>query len=460
MRSIFFDLETSDKEPCGQIVNFSFIALSESWHIEDELSGEVRLSRLQIPSPGALLANRVRVMEHQERATYTEREASLAIATFLDRIARDGAGNVALIGYNSFRFDLPYIRTTLIRNGVNPYVGGGRIINRDLFAAARKLSVTNPKFPRVKKESEPPKEGEEKGPRLSLTLETIAKSLGVLEGAQLHSSRDDVLITIEVAKIFAEQFGLDVRSYDSYEAIACHHAKSKGRSFISLEPQYDLTSPEIAQRTPMTLLDFDRRYSLWVNLTRFAAGEGRKSVQFYKNQGSSFVIDTLKSTESELEALAQKAAAELAGITLGNFFQRSGCDVEVDIFRVDFDGINALGAALWRNDKEAVKKLNSRDVTALYVRNILANHSWGKENDAAIREKLKSYAQYRYGGAMQISKNQPTDEGSTTRYHPTLQEIEADLAGRLEGASGEDREILLSLAQYIQASEIRQYLKP
>lgn len=459
MKSIFFDLETSDKEPCGQILNFSFLVLSSDWRLEDELSGEVRLSRLQIPSPGALLANRVRIIEHQERATYTEREAAVAIATFLERIVRESPGPVALVGYNSFRFDLPYIRTTLIRNGINPYFGSGKLFNRDLFAAARKLSVTNPKFPRGQKKSAATDTGDELGPRLSLSLETIAKSFGVLDGAQLHSSREDVLLTIEVAKIFAEQFGLDVRHYEAYEAIACHHPKSKGRPFIALEPQYDLTSPQIAQRTPMTLLDFDRRYSLWANLTRFAAGEGRKSVQFYKNQGSSFIIDTLKGSDAELDQAAQKAAAELAGITLGNFFQRSNCDVEVDIFRVDFDGINALAAALWRGDKEAVKKLHNRDVTALYVRSILANHEWGKPTDVAVQEKLKRYAEYRYGGAMQLSKGQAGEEGVTTRFHPTLAEIEAETATRFEGAAGEDREILSSLSAYIANCDISKVLR-
>ncbi|NDC37846.1 MAG: hypothetical protein EBZ48_07310, partial [Proteobacteria bacterium] len=221
----------------------------------------------------------------------------------------------------------------------------------------------------------------------------------------------------------------------------------------------DLSSAEIAERVPMALLDFDRRYSLWVNLKRFAAGEGRRCVQFYKNQGSSFVIDTLKGTDAALDELAQKASSELAGVTLGNFFQRSSCDVEVDIFRVDFDGINALSAALWRGEKEAVKKLNNRDVTALYVRNILANHQWGKDTDSSIREKLKAYAEYRYGGAMQLSKNPASEEGSTTRFHPTLAELEAELTERLKTASGDDREILLSLSAYIEHCDITKVLR-
>lgn len=457
MRSIFFDLETSDKEPCGQILNFCFMVFSSDWRLEDELSGDIRLSRLQLPSADALLANRVNVIAHQEDAKYSEKEACVEIATFLDRVVGSSSDPVAFVGYNSFRFDVPYLRTTLIRNGINPYIGGPKLQYKDLFAATKKLSTTAPDFPRVVRDNTQTEEGA--GARLSLKLESITKALGLLDGKQTHSSRDDVLLTVELAKEYISRFGLDVRTYDAYEARSCHQTSCKGRLFIALEPQYDLSKDEIAERVPMTVLDFDRRYSLWINLKRYMAGDGRGSIQFYKNQGSSLILDTILSGEHELEKTAQSAFSELSSINLRNFFQRSVCDVEMDIFRVDFDGIDGLNAAIWRGEKSRVKELNNKDVTALYVRHILANHRWGTAHDAAIKEKLRSYAEYRYGGKMQLSKSAAVEGGPNARHHPTLPELTGQAEERLKGSTGEDREILLALQSYYQNSEIAELLE-
>ena len=456
MRSIFFDLETSDKEPVGQILNFSFMVFSEDWRLEDELSGDIRLSRLQLPSADALLANRINILLHQESARYSEKEACVEIATFLDRVVSSSPDPVAFVGYNSFRFDVPYLRTTLIRNGINPYIGGPKLLYKDLFAATKKLSVTAQNFPRTVRDGSAT--ADDMTGRLSLKLESITKALGLLVGKQAHSSRDDVLLTVELAKEYIARFGLDVRSYDAYEARSCHQASCKGRLFIALEPEYDLDKDQIAERVPMTLLDFDRRYSLWINLKRFMAGDGRGSVQFYKNQGSALILDTINGSEHEHEKTAQVAFSELSSINLRNFFQRSVCDVEMDIFRVDFDGIDGLNAAIWRGEKSRVKELNNKDVTALYVRNILANHRWGSSNDAAVKEKLKSYGQYRYGGKMQLSKSLPTEGGPSARFHPTLSELRQQVDERLSGSSGDDREILVALQTFYQDSEIAQAL--
>ena len=159
--------------------------------------------------------------------------------------------------------------------------------------------MTHPKFPRAAAANQTLKEGE--SPRLSLKLETIAQQLNLLQGKQEHASRDDVLLTIDVARTFKEQFGLDVRTYESYEALACHQASSRGRLFTMIEPQYDLSKEEIVDRVPVTLLDFDRRYSLWINLRRFEAGEGRRSVMFQKNQGSSFLVDSARPPRADQE---------------------------------------------------------------------------------------------------------------------------------------------------------------
>ena len=148
MKSIFFDLETSDKNPIRQILNYSFILVDDDFSIVSELSGLIQLSRLQLPAPEAILANRIDVTQHQKLAIDTEREAMAKIQSFIEHCIELHAGNekLPIIGYNSARFDIPYLRTSLIRNGINPYFSG-KIIIRDLLFASRKLAASDVRFP-------------------------------------------------------------------------------------------------------------------------------------------------------------------------------------------------------------------------------------------------------------------------------------------------------------------------
>src|SRR5262245_53890936 len=141
MPAIFFDLETSDREFIGQILNFSFIVVDDDWNVIGDLSSTVKISRLELPSPGAILANRTDVLRHQAEAEFTEKEAAGEITAFINSIIEGANGPVPFIGFNSFKFDIPYLRTTLVRNGINPYFNG-KVVYRDLLVAARKLSAT------------------------------------------------------------------------------------------------------------------------------------------------------------------------------------------------------------------------------------------------------------------------------------------------------------------------------
>ena len=454
MHSIIFDLETSDRETVGQILNYAFLLVDEEWQVKRELCGTVRLSRLQIPSSGAILANRVNVLELQKTAQQSEREAARAIAIFMEEVIAEARAPVAFIGYNSFRFDVPYLRTTLIRNGINPYFGAGNLVYRDLFAAARKLAATNHKFPRV--EGEAQADGKKK---LSLRLESLARALKLLKGKQTHESRSDALLTVALAQCLHSEFGFDVRRQDTYEGLKFHGA-GKPRVLTMLDPNYDLSISEIAERTPVTLLNFDRRYALWINLKRFAAGEGRRSVMFFKNQGSSMILDPDWQAEAHFEEVAVRAHAEFKELTVSNFFKRSTCDIEQDIFRVDFDGIGALHAAIWEGQREAVKELANRDVTALYVRNVIANHTWGSPSDESVEKKLREYADYRYGGSMVLSKVAEPDDGTAPRRHPTLREMLTELNKALIVANDDDRRLLEALLAYTKSSDVVRFCGP
>ena len=467
LRAIFYDLETSDRNPIGQILNYSFIAVDENLSAMDELSGDVRISRLQLPAPDAILANRINVLEHQESAAKSEREAMGGIASFIGRLASKAPRKIALVGFNSNRFDLAYLRTSLIRNGINPYFGG-RLAYRDLYHAAKRLSVTREDFPRHAGSRE--ENGAEQGePRLCLSLENLAQRLNILTGRQAHHSRDDVLLSLALARVFRERFALDVLSYDSYEIARIHQSACRHALEWQLQPNYDLGSEEIALRVPMALLDANHRYALWIDLPRYGRGEKRSSICWFGQGVSSFIHGGAVEDEP-LQALAQQARSEFSGITVDNFFPVSVCDIEQDIYRLDMQRIDLLNRAIWQGAPSAAKSCRDRDVRVLLLRHELANYKWSQggytesqvqgftAGDERMAQVLKRYALHRYGGGLKMQKGDVYSGAQALpaeAFHPTYREMSRRVENLLNrDESGRDKEILTALRRFYISSDL------
>lgn len=449
MTALFFDLETSDRNTIGQIINYSFIEVDGSFAPRSELSGLIKISRLQLPSPDAILANRTDVERHQQDAVDREREAMRKIFEYIKGVIERTRGPVSLIGYNSNRFDIPYLRTSLIRNGFNPYFGG-KLNGRDLLQLVRKLSACHPDFPR-------PNEPDEQGKaRLSLTLQSVARAFGLLEGVQRHESREDVLLTIRVAEHCARIFGGDVRSFEAYEVSGI---TERGTIRWMRTPCYETDGTGRHISTPYALLDADHRSSLWINLERFAAGEGRASISWYGRSTGAFVVDRESpQVTPEQRELAQKALLEYSTLTLKNFFSASSCDIEQDIYRLDFDGIEALRAALWDRNTIPMSKLKEpREVRVLYLRHALAHYEWGSGKDEEVERKLRAYALYRYGGELQLVKQLPSpgEQIRSATHHDTWQALTSRIAALLsERNDGADQQLLRALMRFYESSDI------
>ena len=460
MYSIFYDLETSDKNTIGQIINYAFIVVDKNFKIVDELCGKIKLSCLQLPSPSAILANRTDLLLHQKEAVESEKEAMLSIAQFIDQQIQKFNQKVYLIGYNSTRFDLPYLRTSLIRNGLNPYFSG-KLIYKDLLLAARKLSLSHEGFPRAKSEIkklsadnlDAPKED-----RLSLSLQTLSQQFGILKGTQRHESREDVLLTIDLARRFVSDFDLDVRVYDSYEAAKFHHFKKGSFAINSLSPQYDLSEDSIYIETPMTLLDVNHRYALWINLDRYVDGEGSSSIFWYNQNGGALFCNQEPIQDEHILDIAEEAVKELQGISLKNFFTKSTCDIEQDIYRLDVSLIDSLNKAIWYGKKDAISSTQNKDAKVILLRNELANYTWGGKQDKEVSEMLKKYAIYRYGGQAKLSKfDSPEvtqDKEESSAYHATLKQMILELDTLSKSANKEDLSLLDSLMQFYKESAI------
>lgn len=486
MRAIFYDLETSDAEPIAQILNYSFIAVDEAFSPIAECSGEIQLSRLQLPSPEAILKNRVDVRAHRARPLPSEHEAMRGIAGFVQRMIDESKAPVAMIGFNSNKFDLPRVRTSFIRNGMNPYFGG-KIQYRDLLSSVRALYVRNPEFPR------PERLNEEGVPTLSLSLEEVTRALGILEKPQSHHSREDVLLTIALAKVLKERFSLDVRHAPGFEVAELlstpRWRAEAGLCLWRLQPQYEDGHEARACRTPFVVLDADHRSCLMVDLEHYAEGEGSSSIRWFNFSTGEFLFggegapgELLHAGEGQfrLGDLAASARREFAPINLKNYFDKSTCDIEQDIYRIDFQGIEALaklireGGSLPR-DKSPHKTENPNgnprrerspldDIRVLLVRYRLRE---SKTLDAEGQRILASYGRYRYGGTMRLTKHETFDEEGRPepRYHPSLKDLFQKINERLKGVEAstdprmvEDRRLLESLKSYYLSSELVQLI--
>lgn len=457
MFSIFYDLETSDKNPIGQILNYCFILVDDSFGVLDELSGEVRLSRLQLPDCGAILANRINVLELQSSAEDSEYEALGKIVLFIGSCIERARGAVSFIGYNSSRFDLNYLRTSLIRNGFNPYFGG-KLPARDLLHGVQKAYLT---FAPFRERIRAQREGE---PRLSLSLETVSHALGLLSGVQAHESREDVLLTIKLAAWLKENAGINISTLDAYEGLKLHSTARSGSVYLVSEPQYDLLEDGFVSLKPVTLLDADKRSALWIDLQRYAENPTPVAIFWRSAAKHPFYTTGHAKEDSYLKGLARGALEQFRGTTLGNFFKKSTCDIEMDIYRLDFDGVDALREAILAQSKAPLEALQrgAEDAKILWIRHQLALPG-ARVMDERFASMLRRYAAHRYGGKLQLSKNIEGD-GRPEDFHPTYSTLLRNLNQARDAAfasanipdsrSAEDIALLNALEGYYQSSDL------
>lgn len=443
--SIFYDLETSDLSPVGQIMNFCFSLVDQDFNIQGALHGTIRLSRLQLPRAAAILANKIDVIEHQKTAELSEAQAMNKIHAFIKSVVEKyGDNNVALIGYNSARFDLDYLRTSLIRNGLNPYF---KVRNRDLLFVSRKLSVSCRDFPRVASSESPEK--------LSLRLETLSKAFGLLEGKQVHESGDDVCLTIALARYYAKQYKIDVRDYLPYEPSALRQI-GRGTIFERELPEYNLKSSACFEKSPYILLDSNHRYALWINLNRHRELMSRqeapeRAIEFFKVDGSDFFSNLSVVKDEKLLIEARKALDSLSNVSLQNYFKESDCDIEAQIYRLDQNSISLLSRCMWHGEKNTKP---SGDARRILTRFKLAN---ADESTVGLDAKLKEYAAYRYGGRMKVSRYSDAvfEEGVQQEgFHPTLSELFKEIEEIKNTGDAQAQSLMQSLEHYYKSSSI------
>lgn len=442
MKTIFYDLETTDLNSVGQILNYAFIEIDESWNIRSCFRGTIKLSRLQLPNPGAICATQTDVIAHNKSADLPECEAMAKIQKYISDIVE--WEDTRLVGYNSNRFDLPYLRTGMIRNGLNPYFGGS-VKYGDLMLVIKRLCCDNPQFVEKleKKDNGKP----------SLKLESVARAFGLLKEEQKHESLSDVLLTIEVAKYIHTNYGIDVREYSSYEV------GKNNFDAVRVFPYTDSEGKTIDDDSCyMVLLEQNKTQALWINLKKFEEGKGKDAVSWYnKNTSSLFVREYVK--DESYRKRAEEARRSLSHVTLANFFEPKNCDVEQFIFMMPISDIGFLYEAIWINDLTNLKRSKSKYASQLYLR-YLANHSDVESADAQnkdyILKLIREQALYRYGGKLKIGKDNLAAKYEPGVYddnfHPTYNELlsQIDELGKNE----KNMHVMNQLKKYYESSLI------
>ncbi len=449
---IFYDLETTDKDPIGQIINLSFIVTDKDFNVIGEFSRDVKIGRLQLPRAGAIAANKTDVLAHQAKNPPAEREVMHDLWEFLNDVFVHSK-RLSIVGFNNLGFDQNYLRTSFIRNGLSPYYRKN-VTENDLFLLTQSLAMTHEDFPRVKG-SKDRKDGLEKR---SLSLEAISKAFGLLDGPQAHESRDDVLLTINLAKAYKDKYGANVIGFNAYQAGALHSgidkSENRGKIIMKREPDYSLSPGKLFVEKPFMLLDANHRYSLWVDLEAFKKGE--KSIKFVKVESGPFFTNGELCEDSGLKAVAEEALRKFEKINLGNYFTETECDIEQHIYRVDFANLEGLNALIWQQSGGAMEL--SIDAKRVLGRFRLANYKLNGKQDEKFLATYKDYLLYRYGGKMRLDKGLDCEDRLAKKEarlysHPTFNQLLKEIDEKAATGSLEVKALMKSLKQYYYESE-------
>ena len=387
MKTIFFDIETTDLNPIGQILNFAFVEYDANWNFKSCYKDKIKISRNQLPTPEAILANRVDVIQHNIEAQDCEHIAMAKIQKYIQEIVE--WGDTRLIGYNSHRFDVPFLRTSMIRNGLNPYFGGS-LKYGDVFHVIKRLACDNLAF----------KEKLIKRPdgAVSYSLESVAKAFNLMDetDTQDHESLSDVNLTVKVAKYISENYGIDVRNYCAYEPLY----RSGGYDVVKVFPYRDDKGNKVPDEyCYMTLLQQNKTQALWINIKQFEDGLGKNSVSWYNKNSSAFYVSEFVK-DSDWKKRADIVRKELSNVTIENFWPEKNCDIEQFIFMLPINEIASLYDAIWRRDLFLIRENKSKYASQLYLRFLMNNSDVDQ-----IESVLHEYCMYRYGGKLKLDKD-------------------------------------------------------
>lgn len=338
MKAIFFDLETTTLSPLGQILNYAFVETDQNYNILSELRGNIELAKMEIPEPRAIAANCVDIREHMKGQYQQEYYAMRKIRKYIMDVVDHNPSNVMLVGHNIAKFDLGFLRTSMIRNGVSPWFGKNLIYGDTRFLAV-KVFISEPSFRELLLEDKPED-------IRAFSLEHMCNRLGLIAGKQEHESYSDVLNTIDFCKELRERYDLDLFEYDPYEVKSTRLGAQATIDVVTHD--YQIESRDVM------LLDSKKNYALWVDIEKYFQVENKQEAVYWYNKGLASMISSQTQhsvQEDKLEVILKHVLEERpVWSKCDTFFELPPCDVEQHIYNLNIRSQMDLTDAIERDE--------------------------------------------------------------------------------------------------------------
>lgn len=442
---IVFDLETSEKYAVGQILNMAAVTVDENFNIIDTFYRDVKISKNQLPSPEALLVNRVDPLLQQQIATVDEKTAIKEFYAYVENHAM--SDKVIIGGQNICKFDINFLRTNALRCGIEPY--WYNVQYADLMFLSRRLVLTNEDFRILMTDHIADK--------IHINLQWVTDRLNLSNIPQTHNSLDDVMMTIDVYKHYKEKYNLNVFNFDAYEP------RTKN---IKIGDVYEVGVMRMnkAYKKLYAFLWEDKRGAFWVNITNYKDTETAKNLVWYNKNSSDMVLGN-KITDSEtIEKVNEIFKLQFyKDVMLGKKVYQDTFDldpelniksIDLDMIRAGIDFMNTGASILF----ESYQWQDQQQPSYCNMMEIVNRHDMLYANND---EYFKKYVKYRYGGKMKI--NRPftpsySKPGTPTKieseFHESLDERLSKLENLLQTRTDpDDQNILNNLKTFILSSE-------
>lgn len=381
MSIIVFDLETTDLYSCGQILNYCFVHIEDTktWEIKSTLNGGIELEPHQLPSVDAINTNKIDLIAHCQGKFDNEFLSMSKIYKYLQNIVENDGSSTVLVGHNIAKFDLNFLRTSLIRNGFNPYFGKNLTYSDTIHLAKKYASLPTGKIPS------------------NFKLMTLCKEWLGYDGDDYHDSSSDVAHTINLLK-FLQRAGIPV-TLQTYERSKYLVRSETGDVIVSHKPIVNLVYFDNGGlfEKPVFKISENKNYALWLDLSSDYGKDGKKSVLWFKKDLASFIVsknpvsyDILNKAEVAEKFIESNPQTYY---NIETFFETPVCDIENHIYMLPFSEIGVLtkliGSVnnLHLREKHVIGNASTHCVQ-LYLRYLMRT---GLHNDI-----LKKYVHSRY----------------------------------------------------------------
>ena len=382
---LLFDLETSSKLFLGQILSISFALCDRNGEVLPAYSRTWygKPSFWEFPEPEAIATNQLS-MAFLEQIGLAEKDLAEAVHRYIENLRQTfGEEKIFLTGFNAKNFDLPYLRTVLVRNGFNPFFE--RLAYLDALILAKFLAVS---FPAII----PTHDSTAEGP--SFRLESLAQHLGLLakNSAQSHAADQDVDLTKQLLFVlqgYVKKLGLDLEHYPFLP---------KGLAHGTVLPSARWKNRQLETSTRV-ILGKKRNFAFSLDLALYNATRDLRLLR-YENLNFDILhpFPYQPSLEEEQSALA--AARTYAGLEADEVFKKSSCDIEQDIYRLG-ETLFSPSRLRLRPDFDQLPAPEEKDIFALQSRFFLKNTAYFK---SAEKKAVRDYLAARYLTGLKTSK--------------------------------------------------------